>query len=63
MSERVTNSVGVFAASREVKRWMSMRWLTKWPARWKGQQVVKGRALSEGREAAGRASRRAGGAE
>ena len=39
--ERVTNSVGELAASMNAKRWMSMRWLTKWEPRLKGQQVDK----------------------
>ena len=39
--ERVKNSVGEVAASIKVKRWISMRWLTKWPPSWKGQQVAR----------------------
>ena len=37
--ERIVNSAGELAASIEVNRWMSMRWLTKWEPRLKGQQV------------------------
>ena len=61
--ERVTNSVGELAASIEAKRWMSMRWSTKWAPSWNGQQVDRERAKSAGTAVGGRASRIAEGAE
>jgi hypothetical protein len=54
--ERVTNSVGELAASMEAKRWISIKWSMKCEARWKGQQVVKEMAKSEGGAAEERAS-------
>jgi hypothetical protein len=51
------------AAWMEAKRWMSIKWSMKCEARWKGQQVVKEMAKSEGGAAEGRASTIEEGAE
>ena len=62
-NERVINSVGEVATSMEVKRWISMRWLTKWAPSWKGQQVEQAAAKVEGVAVRGIAWRRMDGAE
>jgi hypothetical protein len=40
-NKRVTNSVGDWVASREVKRWMSTKCSIKWRPRLQGQQVAR----------------------
>jgi hypothetical protein len=46
--ERVTNSAEELAASMEANRWISIKRSMKCEARWKGKQVVKEMAKSEG---------------
>ena len=62
-NDRVTNSVGELEASIVAKRWISIRWSTRWEARRKGQQVDKASPNVEGKALGGRACKMDDGAE